>query len=75
MNDDLAVIVFTAADRCDRCGAQAYFLAQRDDVAADLLFCGHHGSEHTETLLIEGWTVISDHAGLEQLADNEGIPV
>jgi hypothetical protein len=39
----------TAADRCDRCGAQAYM---RVTLASgmDLLFCAHHGKEHADKL-------------------------
>lgn len=39
----------TAADRCDRCGAQAYM---RVILASgmDLLFCAHHGKEHADKL-------------------------
>ncbi|MCW2802085.1 MAG: hypothetical protein JWN06_302 [Propionibacteriaceae bacterium] len=38
-----------AADRCDRCGAQAYM---RVTLAGgyDLLFCAHHGKEHADKL-------------------------
>ncbi|MGO1972862.1 MAG: DUF7455 domain-containing protein [Propionibacteriaceae bacterium] len=38
-----------AADRCDRCGAQAYL---RVTLAAggELLFCAHHGREHSDKL-------------------------
>jgi hypothetical protein len=35
----------TAADRCDRCGAQAYVRATLTTGAA-LLFCAHHGREY-----------------------------
>ncbi|WP_153398439.1 DUF7455 domain-containing protein [Ornithinicoccus halotolerans] len=39
----------TVADRCDRCGAQAYVRARlADDL--ELLFCGHHGREHLDKL-------------------------
>jgi hypothetical protein len=40
---------FTALDRCDRCGAQAYV---RVEFAAggELLFCAHHAREHAEKL-------------------------
>jgi hypothetical protein len=31
----------TPADRCDRCGAQAYIRAVLPD--GELLFCAHHG--------------------------------
>ena len=33
----------TVADRCDRCGAQAFIRAVF--AAGDLVFCGHHGRE------------------------------
>ena len=33
----------TIADRCDRCGAQAFFRAVF--VSGELTFCGHHGRE------------------------------
>ena len=33
----------TVADRCDRCGAQAFIRAVF--VAGELTFCGHHGRE------------------------------
>ena len=39
----------SAADRCDRCGAQAYVRA-RLHVGGELLFCGHHGREHLPKL-------------------------
>ncbi|MGH3448222.1 MAG: DUF7455 domain-containing protein [Nocardioidaceae bacterium] len=40
---------FTAVDRCDRCGAQAYV---RVELAAggELLFCAHHAREHSDKL-------------------------
>ncbi|MDR1440794.1 MAG: hypothetical protein LBJ02_00105 [Bifidobacteriaceae bacterium] len=31
----------TALDRCDRCGARAYYRATL--MSGELLFCGHHG--------------------------------
>ncbi len=39
----------TAADRCDRCGAQAYVLA-RLTTGGVLMFCAHHGREHLPKL-------------------------
>jgi hypothetical protein len=38
----------TMADRCDRCGAQAFVRAVL--AAGELLFCSHHGREHAERL-------------------------
>ena len=41
--------ILTAADRCDRCGAQAYIRATLH-VGGELLFCAHHGREHLDKL-------------------------
>lgn len=38
-----------AADRCDRCGAQAYLRVTLTS-GGELLFCGHHGKEHADRL-------------------------
>ncbi|MBA2456349.1 MAG: hypothetical protein H0V48_07425 [Nocardioidaceae bacterium] len=48
----------TAADRCDRCGAQAYL---RIGLASggELLFCAHHARQH-EDKLREVATTIQD---------------
>ncbi len=35
----------TAADRCDRCGAQAYLRVELVS-GGELLFCAHHAREH-----------------------------
>lgn len=39
----------TAADRCDRCGAQAYLRVSLRS-GGELLFCAHHAHEHGEKL-------------------------
>lgn len=39
----------TAADRCDRCGAQAYVRVTLA-TGGELLFCAHHGREHAPKL-------------------------
>ncbi|GAA1987381.1 hypothetical protein GCM10009718_26070 [Isoptericola halotolerans] len=36
----------TAADRCDRCGAQAYVRVVLP--VGELLFCGHHARAHAD---------------------------
>jgi hypothetical protein len=48
MEHTLPEAVFTAQDRCDRCGARAAFRALMD--AGDLLFCNHHGRMHLDVL-------------------------
>lgn len=48
MNTTLAPSL-SAADRCDRCGAQAYLRA-RLVTGGELLFCAHHGRQHLPQL-------------------------
>ena len=38
----------TAADRCDRCCAQALVITRHGK--SDLLWCAHHYAEHEQTL-------------------------
>lgn len=38
-----------AADRCDRCGAQAYVRVTLPS-GGELLFCAHHGRAHSDKL-------------------------
>lgn len=44
------------ADRCDRCGAQAFMQAVKGNL--DLLFCGHHGKFHRTALEAQHFTVL-----------------
>lgn len=39
----------TAADRCDRCGAQAYMRVTLPS-GGELLFCAHHARAHEDKL-------------------------
>lgn len=39
----------TAADRCDRCGAQAYLRVTLPS-GGELLFCAHHARAHEDRL-------------------------
>ena len=39
----------TAADRCDRCGAQAYVRVVLAG-GGELLFCAHHARKHSDRL-------------------------
>jgi hypothetical protein len=45
----LVAPVLATADRCDRCGAQAYVMAELPG-GATLLFCGHHWGAHEAAL-------------------------
>lgn len=54
----------TLSDRCDRCGAQAFFRAIF--VSGELTFCGHHGREllvplQRHALLVEDGTDLINH--------------
>jgi hypothetical protein len=50
MTDMTATTPLTAADRCDRCGAQAYVKATLPAGSA-LLFCAHHMREHGDKIV------------------------
>jgi hypothetical protein len=45
----IAASPLTAADRCDRCGAQAYVRAVMPS-QSELLFCAHHWRDNEERL-------------------------
>ena len=45
-------------DRCDRCGAQAYVRAVKNN--QDLMFCKHDGEALMPALLIQGFAVQDD---------------
>ena len=56
---------FTALDRCDRCGAQAYVRVELTN-GGELLFCAHHAREHAEKLQAIAAAI---HDGSGQLAE------
>ena len=43
------------ADRCDRCGAQAFVRASKNGLY--LLFCGHHGHENLDALVMKDFVI------------------
>lgn len=45
----------TAQDRCDACGSQAYFIAEKD--GSKLLFCNHHFRKHEVPLEDRGFLI------------------
>ena len=55
----------TAADRCDRCGAQAYIRA-RLVTGGELLFCTHHGREHLPALMDKAVDVLDETERLQE---------
>ena len=58
----------TAADRCDRCGAQAYVRVTLTG-GAELLFCAHHGRIHSDALR---WVATDVQDESEWLSDTPG---
>jgi hypothetical protein len=74
MDAQLELMKFTAADRCDRCGAQAYHVA-RHEGRSDLYFCKHHMRDHKDALLDTGWKIISDQEAIDALTGNDTIDV
>ncbi|MDT4893265.1 MAG: hypothetical protein QOE97_2300 [Pseudonocardiales bacterium] len=49
MTTTLDASPLAAADRCDRCGAQAYVRTTMDS-GSELLFCAHHWHENESRL-------------------------
>jgi hypothetical protein len=62
MTATLAPHTFTALDRCDRCGAQAFVRAVLPS-GSDLVFCAHHGRQY-EAGLIAARAIIRDDSGV-----------
>lgn len=60
----------TAHDRCDRCGAQAYYRVHRPPTEEHpkrkgaLEFCGHHYRKFSPSLIGDGWDVAVQHERL-----------
>jgi len=52
------------ADRCDRCGSEAYFMAIKEDLHP-LLFCVHHGREYQTKLISTGFEILDESARIE----------
>ncbi len=53
----------TAADRCDRCGAQA--LVRVVLASGELLFCGHHAKAYQDTLRDKAVDWVDETAALQ----------
>ena len=59
----------TAADRCDRCGAQAYVRVVL--ATGELLFCAHHARRHTDAF---SGVAVHVHDETDRLAEEHGAP-
>ncbi|MBW3640326.1 MAG: hypothetical protein KY451_10825 [Actinobacteria bacterium] len=58
-----AAPTLTAADRCDRCGAQAFVRVVL--VSGELLFCGHHAKAYQEKLRDKAVDWVDETAALQ----------
>jgi hypothetical protein len=59
------IAALSAADRCDRCGAQAYLRVELQS-GGELLFCAHHAREHGDKLREIASAVIDETDKLHQ---------
>lgn len=60
MTVPMVTATLSAADRCDRCGAQAY--VQAEFMNGTLLFCAHHGRKFQAPIKKQA-TAIMDESG------------
>lgn len=54
----------TRADRCDRCGSQAYFKVEF--ISGELVFCNHHYSWHKEKLMKTALSIYDESHKLQK---------
>jgi hypothetical protein len=69
VTDTTAAPQLTAADRCDRCGAQAFIRVVLPS-GQDLLFCSHHGRKHEQELRALGGEWLDESNRLPELSAN-----
>jgi hypothetical protein len=50
--------VLKIADRCDKCGAQAFILAT--GVSGDLYFCGHHYHKYEYAITQWAYNIVNE---------------
>ena len=50
--------VLKIADRCDRCGAQAFILAT--GVSGELMFCGHHYHKYEYAITQWAYKIVNE---------------
>jgi ribosomal protein L37E len=50
--------VLKIADRCDRCGAQAFIIAT--GVSGDLYFCGHHYHKYEYAITQWAYKIVNE---------------
>jgi len=63
--------VLKIADRCDRCGAQAFVLAT--GVSGELMFCGHHYHEHEYQITQWAYKIINELDSINEKSASSNI--
>lgn len=58
MTDEKIKRVLKIADRCDKCGAQAFVLAKFG--SGELMFCGHHFNEHELMIREQSYEIVDE---------------
>jgi hypothetical protein len=56
------------ADRCDRCGSQAFVLVKM--VAGELYFCGHHYQKHQKTLDKAAFEIVDERWAINDKSES-----
>lgn len=70
-------MTLNSLDRCDKCGAQAYFtwikvLSEDDGAPVELLFCAHHSGRNLPALRDQGFEIAVDDSA--QLTAKPTVP-
>ena len=59
------------ADRCDRCGAQAFVLVK--GVAGELYFCGHHYAKNEDALIKFSYEIVDERDFINERSSSSPI--
>jgi len=68
MTETLTEPLIKVADRCDKCGAQAFVLVK--GVSGELLFCGHHFSKFEENLTKFAYEIVDERDRINQKSES-----
>jgi hypothetical protein len=68
MTETLTEPLIQVADRCDRCGAQAFVLVK--GVSGELLFCGHHFAKFEDNLTKFSYEIVDERDRINQKSES-----
>jgi ribosomal protein L37E len=63
--------VLKIADRCDRCGAQAFVLAT--GVSGELMFCGHHYHKYEYAITQWAYKIVNELDTINEKSSSSNI--